>query len=196
MLTRTGIGLTAAAIAVGGAVAVRRDETRAVDRYVRRRIHPRRSKKVTAVAKTVSFLAGPHVHPTVAAVLGLLLRIDRGRGGFAPSAASVGALGVDNAMRIFVHQKRPPKAGRHHARYRYAYPSGHTTAATAIAVALAAEMDDQLSRDQQILLWTAVSAVALGVGWSRLYLDEHWLDDVVGGWMAGTVIGLAAARLD
>ena len=148
------------------------------------------------MAKGISSLAGPHVHPIVAAVLGLVLRIDGGRGGLAPSAASLAALGVDNAMRLFVHQRRPPKAGPHHALHRYAYPSGHTTAATAIAVAVAAEIDDGLSRDQQITLWSGVAAIAIAVGWSRLYLDEHWLDDVVGGWMAGIVIGLAAASLE
>ena len=196
MNTRATIGFTAAAIAAGGAVAVKRDSTKGVDRAVRQRIHPRRSRKVTAVAKGISYLAGPHIHPAVAAALGVLLRIERGRGGYGPSAASVAALGVDNALRLFIHQRRPPGATRHHSRDRYAFPSGHTTAATAISVAVAAGIDDELPRSQRILLWTAVAAVALGVGWSRLYLDEHWLDDVVGGWLAGTVIGLAAASLD
>jgi len=63
-------------------------------------------------------------------------------------------------------------------------------------VATAAAIAGELPRSQQILVWTTVAAVALGVGWSRLYLDEHWLDDVVGGWMAGTVIGLGAASLE
>ncbi|HTD83532.1 MAG TPA: phosphatase PAP2 family protein [Gemmatimonadaceae bacterium] len=194
--TRVGIGLTATALAGGVAAAIKRDSTRAIDHAIRRRIHPRRSPRVTAVAKGVSFLAGPHIHPAVAALLGFMLRIERGRAGYGPSAASVGAWGIDNAARIFVHQKRPPKAGPHHSRYRYAYPSGHTTAATAIGVATASAIADDLPRSQQILLWTTVAAFALGVGWSRLYLDEHWLDDVVGGWLAGTVIGLGAASLD
>ena len=194
--TRVGIGLTATALAGGVATAVKRDSTKAIDRAVRRRIHPRRSPRVTALAKGVSFLAGPHIHPALAALLGTALRVERGRGGYGPSAASVGAWAVDNAARIFVHQKRPPKAGPHHSRYRYAYPSGHTTAATAIGVATAAAIADDLPRSQRILLWSTVGAFALGVGWSRLYLDEHWLDDVVGGWLAGTVIGLGAASLD
>ena len=176
---RVGIGVTAAAVASGTAVAVKRGSTRGIDRAVRRRIHPRRSPRVTAVAKGISFLAGPRVHPVAAAALGILLRVERGRGGYGPSAASVGSWGIDNAARVFIHQKRPPKAGRHHSLNRYGYPSGHTTAATAIGVAAAAAV-----------------AGDLAVGWSRLYLDEHWLDDVVGGWMAGTAIGLGAASLD
>jgi membrane-associated phospholipid phosphatase len=102
---------------------------------------------------------------------------------------------VDNVTRVFLHQRRPPKAGRHHGRNQYAYPSGHVTAATAIAIATAAEVDDRLSARERTLLWSAVTAVSISVGWSRLYLDEHWIDDVAGGWMAGIAIGLAAASL-
>jgi undecaprenyl-diphosphatase len=118
-----------------------------------------------------------------------------GRGGLGPGAASLGALVLDNATRVFVHQHRPPKAGRHHGRNRYAYPSGHVTAATAIGVAIAAEIGGELSAAERRLLWTAITAVSISVGWSRLYLDEHWIDDVVGGWMAGIAIGLGASSL-
>jgi membrane-associated phospholipid phosphatase len=69
------------------------------------------------------------------------------------------------------------------------------TAATAIAIASAAEIADQLSSRERRFLWTAVAALSISVGWSRLYLDEHWIDDVVGGWMAGIAIGLGSASL-
>ena len=148
------------------------------------------------MAKGISFLAGPHVHPVASAALGILLRVERGRGGYGPAAASVGSWGMDNATRIFIHQKRPPRAGPHHSLNRYSYPSGHTTAATAIGVAAASAVAPDLPRARQFLVWATVAGFAIAVGWSRLYLDEHWLDDVVGGWMAGTVIGLGAASLD
>jgi membrane-associated phospholipid phosphatase len=69
------------------------------------------------------------------------------------------------------------------------------TAATAIAIATAAEIEEQLSPRERMLLWTGVAALSISVGWSRLYLDEHWIDDVVGGWMAGIAIGLGSASL-
>jgi membrane-associated phospholipid phosphatase len=69
------------------------------------------------------------------------------------------------------------------------------TAATAIAIASAAEIADQLSSRERRFLWTAVAALSISVGWSRLYLDEHWIDDVIGGWMAGIAIGLGSASL-
>jgi len=187
--------LSGAAIAGGIGVAVKRDATTSVNRAVRRRIHPRRSPALKSVATVISWLAGPRTHPYAAAALGLLINRMEGTGGLGPGAASLGALVVDNATRVFVHQRRPPKAGRHHGRNRYAYPSGHVTAATAIAIASASEIAGELSPGERRLLWTAVAAISISVGWSRLYLDEHWIDDVVGGWMAGIAIGLGSSSL-
>jgi undecaprenyl-diphosphatase len=117
------------------------------------------------------------------------------KGGVGPIVASLGALVVDNGTRLVVHQRRPPKAGRHHGRNRFSYPSGHTTAATAIAIAVAGEISDGLSSRESELLWTAVAAIAISVGWSRLYLDEHWIDDVVGGWLAGIALGIGSIEI-
>lgn len=194
-LSRELAALSSASIAGGIGVAVKRDSTASLNRAVRGRIHPRRSPALRSVAKAISYIAGPHTHPFAAAAVGLLINRTEGRGGLGPGAASLGALAADNATRVFVHQRRPPKAGRHHGRNRYGYPSGHVTAATAIAVASAVEIAGGLSPGERRLLWTAVAAVSVSVGWSRLYLDEHWIDDVVGGWMAGMAIGLGASSL-
>jgi membrane-associated phospholipid phosphatase len=192
---RTMTALSSAAIAGGLGVAVKRDSTTTINRAVRRRIHPRRSASLRSVAKGISYLADPHAYPFVAAALGLLINRTKQQGGLAPVAASFGALAVDNGARLFIHQRRPPKAGRHHGRNRYGYPSGHTTAATAIAIACAGEISPQLSYRERKLLWTAVAAVSISVGWSRLYLDEHWIDDVAGGWLAGIALGIGSIAL-
>lgn len=192
---RTLTALSSAALAGGLGVAAKRDSTRGLNRAVRRRIHPRRSAPLRSVAKGISFLAGPHTHPLVAAALGVLINRKERSGGFGPGAASIGALAVDNATRMFVHQRRPPKAGRHHGRDRYGYPSGHVTAATSIAIASAGEISNQLSSRERKLLWGVVAGIAISVGWARLYLDEHWMDDVVGGWMAGIALGVGTISL-
>ena len=187
--------LSSAAIAGGLGVAVKRDATTTINRAVRRQIRPRRSASLRSVAKGISYLVDPHAYPFVAAALGILINRKEGTGGLGPVAASLGALAVDNVTRLFVHQRRPPKAGHHHGRNRYGYPSGHVTAATAIAIAGAGEISDQLSYRERKLLWTAVAALSISVGWSRLYLDEHWMDDVVGGWMAGIALGVALVSM-
>jgi hypothetical protein len=35
-----------------------------------------------------------------------------------------------------------------------------------------------------------------GVALARLFLDEHWLDDIVGGWLAGVAIGIKRSRTE
>jgi len=184
--------LSSAALAGGLGVAVKRDATTRINRLVRKRIHPRRSAPLRSIAEGISYVCGPRVHPYIAAGLGVLINRRERAGGFGPGAASLGALAVDNVTRMFVHQRRPPKAGHHHGRNRYAYPSGHVTAATAIAIATAGEIADQLSYRERELLWAAVAGFSISVGWARLYLDEHWIDDVVGGWMAGISLGVAS----
>jgi membrane-associated phospholipid phosphatase len=65
-----------------------------------------------------------------------------------------------------------------------AFPSGHTTAAFAMATSLA----DDIHRP-----WATVAlySVATGVAVSRVYQQEHWVSDVVG----GAALGIASAKL-
>ncbi len=66
----------------------------------------------------------------------------------------------------------------------FSFPSGHTAAAFAAAVALAGAG----------LLGPAAAALAVGIGLSRVYLGAHYPLDVAVGAMLGTMAG-AAARL-
>jgi membrane-associated phospholipid phosphatase len=64
------------------------------------------------------------------------------------------------------------------------FPSAHVTHITAIAAAFAEEADRP---------WTTAlgaSAVAF-TGWQRLYRDQHWMSDVIG----GIIVGAAASRV-
>jgi undecaprenyl-diphosphatase len=65
------------------------------------------------------------------------------------------------------------------------YPSGHTANATVCLVLLAL-----LSRRRAAV--PVAVAVAFGVGLANLVLGYHWISDVLGGWLLGTVIVTAA----
>jgi membrane-associated phospholipid phosphatase len=64
-----------------------------------------------------------------------------------------------------------------------AWPSGHTSATTAVAAALAASYPDRL--------WVAVVgySLALAVGVGLVVGDRHWTSDVVAGSLMGHAIG-------
>ncbi|MEZ4417066.1 MAG: phosphatase PAP2 family protein [Gemmatimonadota bacterium] len=73
------------------------------------------------------------------------------------------------------------------------FPSGHTTAAFAMASALSAELSDRWPRLAPIaptVLYTAASLT----GFARVYHDRHWLTDVVAGAMLGRWVGLQVVR--
>ena len=65
-----------------------------------------------------------------------------------------------------------------------AFPSGHTTA----AFAMAASLSDDIHRT-----WATVGlyGLATGVAVSRVYQQEHWVSDVVG----GAALGITSAKL-
>ena len=63
------------------------------------------------------------------------------------------------------------------------FPSGHTTTAFAVATVLVLVLKN--AKWQLVIL-----LIALGVGYSRIYLGQHFLGDVLAGMFIGTVSGL------
>ena len=72
--------------------------------------------------------------------------------------------------------RRPPST---------AFPSGHAASAAAAAILLADGMPGWLP---------ATSALALGIGWSRVQVGLHHATDVAAGFVFGTAFGLVARR--
>lgn len=179
---------------IGLGVATRLGATRSLNRRVREKVRPRANANATRTATAISYFGTPKAHLLLAAGLALAVRVLRGRGGPRIIAASLGATAVDKLSRVVIHQKRPRRAGKHHGLDRFAFPSGHTCAITAILTATAAELSAGLSVEADKVLWASVACLAMGMGWSRLYLDEHWIDDVVGGLSAGLAVGLSVAE--
>lgn len=82
---------------------------------------------------------------------------------------------------------RPPKTffDRYDAG---SFPSIHSARAAAAVTWLALVVPDRA------LIGLGI-ALALGVGWSRVYLRQHYVRDVLGGFAAGTLLTLLVARL-
>ena len=132
------------------------------------------------------------VHPVIAAVTAGVLFLTRSgpalRYVLPLASASLGGIVAHHLVKFLYHRPRPQVA-LDRDKTEAAYPSGHTTNATAV-VATSAWL---LVREGLVPLPVAavgVVALCLATGLSRVVLGWHWGTDVIGGWMAGT--GIAA----
>lgn len=124
-------------------------------------------------------------------VVALVALATRARG-VAPAAAVLVAVAVafrlDNVLKDIIERPRPARVleGLHvrEAIGGFAFPSGHTT----MAFALAASLHPSVVPRWRWALW----ALATAVGVARLHVGVHWPADIVGGAALGTAIGTAA----
>ena len=75
----------------------------------------------------------------------------------------------------------------------HSYPSGHASGTAAIAMFFA-YVTVRHHAHARIVVPAAI-LLTMFVGLSRVYLDEHWGSDVIGGWMVGTAIAMLFGAL-
>lgn len=68
------------------------------------------------------------------------------------------------------------------------FPSRHVAAAVVVGCVLAWLLGEGHRGWVRRLLWAAAALWALVIGVSRLYLDVHWLTDVLAGWTIGIAL--------
>jgi undecaprenyl-diphosphatase len=134
------------------------------------------------------------VHPVIAAVTACTLFLAKTgpvlRFALPLASASLGGIVAHHLIKFVYHRPRPEVALRRD-KTEGAFPSGHTTNATAVVVTSAY----MLVREGLVPSPVAVVCVVVlcvGTGLSRVALGWHWGTDVVGGWMAGTVVASLA----
>ncbi|MDO5738799.1 MAG: phosphatase PAP2 family protein [Ornithinimicrobium sp.] len=167
----------------------------AIDHPVLDRAIALRSPALTDAAVGLTLLAGRVGSPVLTLLaLGLLTWRRRDWTPVALIGATMtGALLLTIAGKSFVGRVRPPLSL---ALPPYedspSFPSGHTLNATALAVIVGylvlLTVASRLGRALAIIL---ALGLALGVGLSRVYLGQHWLTDVFGGWLIGTAWALS-----
>ena len=81
---------------------------------------------------------------------------------------------------------RPDEALRLITEDGYSFPSGHTTAVTALAISLVLVLTmTRVGRRLRHLLWVAALALIVFIAVTRLYLGVHWVTDVIAGFSVG-----------
>jgi undecaprenyl-diphosphatase len=124
---------------------------------------------------------------TIGAIAGALLAARRWLALAAFAFAEALAPLLSSLLKALVDRPRPP-AGLVHP-VGSSYPSGHATYAGTTAVALVLLFTPAGPRRRP--WWAAACVVVALMGWSRTYLQVHWLSDVVAGSLLGVGIALA-----
>jgi membrane protein DedA with SNARE-associated domain/membrane-associated phospholipid phosphatase len=151
-----------------------------------------RSAALVDVAKVVSAFG---TFPSVATLVLITAVVLASKGRRAePVALVVGFLLVFLAAQLMkAGFDRPRPAGALVATRGSAFPSGHAANSTAW-VAAAVAVWSWLGLAGRASLVLAAVAASAAIGLSRVYLEVHWLSDVVAGWGLGAAIfGLMAA---
>ena len=104
-------------------------------------------------------------------------------------AAVSGAASAAWLLKRVIRRPRPPA----HEQFNHpSFPSGHTTRASAAALAIAYTLVRERMTPRSIAMPAAIG-ISLLTGVSRAYADAHWTTDVIGGWALGTACAASTA---
>jgi undecaprenyl-diphosphatase len=164
-----------------------------LDQRVRERVL-RRGPRVVRTARAFTKLSESAIHPILGFAASKAVSRFSGRQTYAPFIASLADFALNKGTRLFIHQHRPPGARPRRGLDRLGYPSGHTLAASAIAFTTALQLAEGRSPMQRTALLAGATVYAGAIGWTRLTLDEHWFDQVAGGFVGGIILATLVHR--
>ncbi len=121
------------------------------------------------------------------ALLGLLLVAKKKREAFLLSICMAVGLAFSELLKIVVHRARPESTLLLES--GYSFPSQHAViSAVFFLVLMYSFKDDIKNKGLRILFVLANIFMFLAIGFSRVYLEVHWLSDVIAGWALGIAL--------
>lgn len=172
------------------AVAVETGRTQALDNRVRQAVHEQLSPDLAPAMRFLSLFAEPLVLiPLSAAAVAALLALGWKHGATQFAIVMSGGFVLDMALKLAFHRPRPPVSFfATPMPHSYGFPSGHALYAACFFGLLAALAAPRVAnRWGRAAIWLAAAALALAIGFSRLYLGVHYPSDVLAGYAAGVI---------
>lgn len=90
---------------------------------------------------------------------------------------------VVSASKRLTSIARPPQIFAHVIMRSSSYPSGHSAASMTFALLVPMILNPYLATPLIVIITVYLIFVALITAYGRLYLDMHWLTDLIGGWL-------------
>ncbi|MBP6117578.1 MAG: phosphatase PAP2 family protein [Neisseriaceae bacterium] len=140
------------------------------------------------LAAKLSYLAQGWVMAALAVLIGALLWWRHFRTEAVVYVLSIAGNGVLNtAIKIMAQRARPPHLHGVVIETGYSFPSGHSSGAMA-TYAMLAFILCQITAKRWHLLWVLLaSALIVSIGFSRIYLQVHFISDVIAGFTSGSI---------
>jgi undecaprenyl-diphosphatase len=160
-------------------------ETQALDLATLTFLRQFSSPQLTQAAQLISLL-GSEVIWVIAAVLlaGFTWR-RRWNAAVTLALVAAGAQVLNNILKALVHRTRPePVVGLISAQ-GFSFPSGHAMVSAAFYFYLAYLIWPHVQSWRRGLVVSGLVVLVLLIGLSRLYLEVHYLSDVIAGYLAG-----------
>lgn len=150
-----------------------------------------RTPTLTTIAHAITQLGRVKVVAVLATCAGLLLVLRRDFTGALALAGSLVLTGLAVvAIKNLVRRSRPPVAEMLGAApHSFSFPSGHTAGSAVFLGVLTLLLLRRVHhKTARAAIVAAAAVLAIGVGWSRVYLGFHWTTDVISGWLLATVV--------
>ena len=152
---------------------------------------------LTSAVLNLSALGSTPIAVLVIAVSALFLLLDRRprQAMLVIGVATVASIGL-RLLKLAIGRERPSIVEHIEVVNGMSFPSGHTLIAAVLYPTLGMLIASNLrDRHLKVYVFVVAAALALLVGFTRVYLGVHYPSDVLGGWLLGLAFAFAAGMV-